>query len=53
MLTDQYQSLDADRIVATVGHLSERIAARFPDAGLYAVCKQLVTTAQIAKVRSE
>ena len=53
MLTDQYQSLDAARIVATVEQLSKRIAARFPDADLYAVCKQLLTIAQIAKVRSE
>lgn len=34
-VTGQYQSLDAVRIVATVEQLSERIAARFPDAGLY------------------
>ncbi|MBI85668.1 MAG: hypothetical protein CMJ81_20940 [Planctomycetaceae bacterium] len=40
-------------MVATVERLSERIAARFPDAGLYVVCKQLLTTARIAKLRSE
>lgn len=52
-VTGQYQNLDAARIVATVERLSERIAARFPDAGLYVVCKQLLTTARIAKLRSE
>jgi len=43
-VTGQYQSLDAARIVTTVEQLSKRIAARFPDAGLYVVCKQFLTT---------
>lgn len=41
----EHQSLRADRIIATLEKLRERIAARFPNAGLGAVCAELVATA--------
>jgi len=53
MATPEYKSLNADRIVATIERLSERIAARFPDAGLYDVCLELLSIARKAKRRSE
>lgn len=39
------KSLRSDRVIATLEKLHERILARFPDAGLVAVCADLVETA--------
>ena len=52
-MTQQYQSLDPIHIVATVEKLSQRIAARFPDASLHTVCVQLLSIAQRSQDRSE
>ena len=42
----QYQFLRADRILATLEKLRERIVARFPDAGLAGVSGEVIETAQ-------
>ncbi len=46
------QRLDAARIIDTVATLKKRIHERFPDAGLYHVCDQLLTIAKAAQQRS-
>jgi hypothetical protein len=43
---NDYRSLNADEIVATVGKLSARIGERFPDSGLTGAAAQLLTTAR-------
>ena len=43
------ERLDADRILATSRRLEQRVAERFPDAGLLRVCGQLVELASRAK----
>ncbi len=45
--------LDSERIVETVHVLCKRIHERFPSAGLYNVCRQLLEIARQAKVRSQ
>ena len=45
--------LDSERIVETVHVLSKRIHERFPSAGLYNVCKQLLEISRQAKHRSQ
>ena len=43
------ERLDADRILATSKRLEQRVAERFPEAGLLRVCGQLVELASRAK----
>ncbi|MBX9747424.1 MAG: hypothetical protein K2X34_11015, partial [Hyphomonadaceae bacterium] len=45
-MTHPYQHLRADRILATLDKLHQRIVARFPEAGLAHVCADLQTTAR-------
>lgn len=45
-MSERYQHLRADRVIATLEQLHARILARFPEAGLGSVCGQLVSTAQ-------
>ncbi len=47
-----YRTLDADRIIATIATLEQRIAARFPDAGLRKVCNELLEVARDSKLRA-
>ena len=47
-----YRTLNAAEIVATVGKLADRIAERFPDAGLTGAAAQLLTTARDTARRS-
>ena len=37
-----YQSLDTEKLVATVSRLRDRVHERFPDRGLAEVCEELV-----------
>lgn len=41
-----YRTLDSDKIVQTLDRLQQRIAARFPNAGLVKVCGELVEIAR-------
>lgn len=47
------QRLDATRIIDTVATLKKRIHERFPDAGLYRVCDQVLSIARDAKQRAD
>jgi hypothetical protein len=47
-----YQTLNAANIVETLRRLEHRISERFPDAGLAAVCRELVGMAETAQERS-
>ncbi|MEQ1713059.1 MAG: hypothetical protein ABL908_16880 [Hyphomicrobium sp.] len=47
-----YRTLDADRIIATIVTLEQRIAARFPEAGLRKVCNELLEVARDSKLRA-
>lgn len=49
----RYQSLDADKISQTIERLSARIAERFPDSGLRAVCDHLLDVSQRAKKQAD
>jgi hypothetical protein len=49
----RFQSLDADKISATIERLSARIAERFPDSGLRAVCQHLLQVSRRAKEQAE
>ena len=49
----RYQSLDADKISQTIERLSARIAERFPESGLRAVCLHLLDVSQRAKQQAE
>jgi hypothetical protein len=40
-----YRSLDAEKILGTIGTLGRRIDERFPDSGLSRVCQELLTIA--------
>ena len=44
----RYQHLRADRVLATLEKLQARIVARFPEAGLAAVCADLLETARFS-----
>ncbi len=44
--------LDAEKLIATIASLSRRITARFPEAGLSALCQQLLAIARNASERS-
>jgi hypothetical protein len=48
-----YQQLESDKIVETVQVLQRRISERFPNAGLAAVCGQLVDISRLAQRRSQ
>ena len=48
-----YRTLDPDKIVTTLGKLEQRIAARFPGAGLARVATELTTVAAESKDRAE
>ena len=52
MSADDYKHLSADRILATIERLRERIAERFPDAGLCRVCGELADTARTLGARA-
>jgi hypothetical protein len=47
-----YRSLDPEKIVATVEQLQRRIAERFPDSGLSAVCRELLKVARESQERA-
>ena len=47
-----YRSLDSQKILATIGMLSRRIAERFPGSGLDRVCQELLTVAEESQRRS-
>lgn len=47
-----YRSLDSEKILATIGTLSRRIAERFPASGLHRVCQELLTVAEESQRRS-
>ena len=47
-----YRSLDSEKILATIGTLSRRIAERFPGSGLDKVCQELLTVAEESHKRS-
>lgn len=47
-----YRSLDSEKILATIGTLSRRIAERFPGSGLDRVCQELLTVAEESQRRS-
>ena len=44
--TGRYRSLDADKIIATLEALGQRIAERFPGSGLSHVCEDLIDVAR-------
>jgi hypothetical protein len=44
---DSFETLRADRIIATLDKLHARIVARFPEAGLGRVCGELTQTARV------
>jgi hypothetical protein len=46
-------SLDAQRVIETVGTLQRRILERFPGAGLGAVCGELLAVAQASSARAQ
>lgn len=48
-----YRTLDPDKIVTTLGKLEQRIAARFPGAGLARVAAELTAVAAESKARAE
>jgi hypothetical protein len=48
-----YRTLDPDKIVATLAKLEQRIAARFPGAGLTQVCAELTVIAIESKARAD
>jgi hypothetical protein len=48
-----YRTLNAVEIVDTIGTLEQRIAERFPDAGLFKVCHDLLTIAQQTQRKAE
>jgi hypothetical protein len=47
-----YRSLDAEKIIETVGTLVRRIDERFPDSGLSRVCRELAAVAGESQKRS-
>jgi hypothetical protein len=47
-----YRSLDPEKIVATVEQLQRRVAERFPDSGLSAVCGELLKVARESQERA-
>src|SRR6185503_4614220 len=47
-----YRSLDSEKIVGTIGTLSQRIDERFPNSGLGNVCRELLTIAAESQERS-
>lgn len=47
--TSRFQSLDADKITQTIEHFEARIADRFPQSGLRAVCEHLLVVSQHAR----
>jgi hypothetical protein len=47
-----YRTLDADKIVETLTRLAQRVAERFPGAGLQAVCEELTIIARETHERS-
>ena len=47
-----YRSLDSEKILATIGTLSKRIAERFPGSGLDRVCQELLTIAGESQKRT-
>jgi hypothetical protein len=47
-----YRKLDASRIIETLRRLEQRVAERFPNGGLVAVCRDLVTIAGKTEERS-
>ena len=49
----RFQSLDADKISETIERLSTRIAERFPESGLRAVCEHLLNVSRRAKRQAE
>lgn len=49
----RYHSLDADKITETIEQLEARIADRFPESGLRAVCEHLLVVGQRAKRQAE
>jgi len=48
-----YRALNADEIVNTISRLEQRIAARFPDAGLRKVCLDLLGIARDTQGKAE
>jgi hypothetical protein len=46
-------NLDAQRVIKTVGTLQRRILERFPEAGLGAVCGELLGVAQASSARAQ
>ena len=46
-----FRTLDADKIVTTLGKLGNRIGERFPGAGLADVCAELQDIARVTKAR--
>jgi hypothetical protein len=48
MSNERYQTLRADRIVATLEQLGARIRDRFPNAGLTSVCAELLEAATLS-----
>ncbi len=49
---ENYEILDADKIIATIHRLSLRIQSRFPDSGLYQVSLRLLDIARQARERA-
>ena len=47
-----YRSLDSEKILNTIETLSKRISERFPGAGLYKVCAELLTIAGESQKRT-
>ena len=47
-----YRSLDAEKILGTIGKLGRRIDERFPGSGLGRVCQELLTIAGESQTRS-
>lgn len=50
--TAMYRTLDSEKIVSTLDRLRERIAARFPNAGLAKVCAELAEIGRRADART-
>jgi hypothetical protein len=52
-MANQYSELEVDRVLATLEALSQRIAERFPEAGLRGVCSELLDVGSSARAEIE